>query len=322
MKQKIKKLIENYKNFGMAFTLEFLLLYPLYRITWICDFYKMKKHLKKQKIIKKVNNYKMVLNPSKKGIYKDLLLHGVREPSSTKELQKRLKKGDIILEIGANIGYYALMECSIVGKEGFIWAVEPSSDNYKDLIENIKLNKFKNIKPYRFAFGDKQGKGYLNIFEMGNLNTILKSDSQPIGKEEIEIKRVDDFLKDKKNKPTVIRMDCEGYEYEIIKGMKELLENTPPRMMFIEFHGFFMGLKKSKDLLNKIKKYGYEISSLNVDAKVPNNLFIVGFLMKMIMKNRERRILGKEKITIDDCLKNEVLLKTYPVEMFFERNLK
>ena len=102
------------------------------------------------KITKTVNGYKMNLHLHDKGISKELFTYGKREHLSTDLVLegKVIKPGDVVLDLGANIGYYALMESMIVGGEGKVYAVEPSPENYKMLKENIELNGFTNIEKY------------------------------------------------------------------------------------------------------------------------------------------------------------------------------
>ncbi|MEM3406001.1 MAG: FkbM family methyltransferase [Candidatus Pacearchaeota archaeon] len=57
-----------------------------------------------------------------------------------------LKKGDIVIDAGAYIGLFTLYASKKVGKNGLVIAYEPDPENYKNLLENIKLNKCKNVK--------------------------------------------------------------------------------------------------------------------------------------------------------------------------------
>ena len=66
----------------------------------------------------------MYLNLNDFGLSKYLFLNGIREPECTKIMKQELKSGMTIAEIGANIGYYALMEATIIGDSGKIYAIE------------------------------------------------------------------------------------------------------------------------------------------------------------------------------------------------------
>ena len=83
----------------------------------------------------------MFLNPIDRGISRTLILFGVRELDHKKILELVLKKNMKVFDLGANIGYYVLMESSIVGKNGKIIAIEPVPENMKLLKKNLELNK-------------------------------------------------------------------------------------------------------------------------------------------------------------------------------------
>lgn len=80
-------------------------------------------------IIKKIYKYKMILDLYDKGISRTLILFGERELEHKFMLEQVIKPGMRILDIGANIGYYAIMESLLIGKSGNLIAVEPSKSN-------------------------------------------------------------------------------------------------------------------------------------------------------------------------------------------------
>src|SRR3989344_4906353 len=79
-----------------------------------------------------VQGSRMQLHLDDEGISADLALDGVREPMSTKTVKEEVKHGYTVIEIGANIGYYALMESGLVGNRGRIYAIEPSPNNFRN----------------------------------------------------------------------------------------------------------------------------------------------------------------------------------------------
>lgn len=315
----MKKIGKIYNELGLVYVLEAFLMYPLQRI---CNVYNdiiiRKKYSNKKEVIKKVNNYYMILHPNKKGLHKDLLIHDIREAQATTFLQNKIKKGDIVLEAGANIGYYALLFAKGVGKKGLVYCVEPSSENYKLLKINKEFNNLKNMELKNIALGDKNGEEILNLFEEGNLNTIKKNTSSKLkGKERVKVMTIDSFLKNK-TKPNIIKMDVEGSEYDIIKGAKKLLEKNPPRLIFMEFHGFYMGMKKSEELLKKLKEKGYEIIFFSLEKHIPANLPILGNFMNRLTKKRDSRIMKTKNMTIEKLIQNKNLLKNFSPQIFFE----
>ncbi len=74
-----------------------------------------------------------------------LSINGVYEPLETKLVRKEVKKSDVVLDIGANIGYYTLILAKLVGKKGRVFAFEPDPTNFALLKKNISINGYKNV---------------------------------------------------------------------------------------------------------------------------------------------------------------------------------
>ena len=110
--------------------------------------------------------FKMLLDPYSNhdlGFYRNYKMHRLYEPETSKFIVKTLKKGDTFIDIGANNGYFSLMASILVGSTGKVYAFEPTPDSFKRLQTNVHVNKFKNIKLFECALGDKDGKIKLNV---------------------------------------------------------------------------------------------------------------------------------------------------------------
>lgn len=202
-------------------------------------------------IIREVQGSKMHLNLEDFGLSKQLFLNGIREPECTRLMKENLKEGMTIAEVGANIGYYALMEASIIGDKGKIYAIEPFPPNYELLKRNIELNQYNKIVDlHNIAISDKPGKTKLFLNDKHNLCNMLESAGCE-GSVEVETKTLDDFIKGKKL-PDMIRMDIEGYEYYVLDGMKKTLKDCKSCKMFIEVHPFQM-MEKGLDYKKPLK---------------------------------------------------------------------
>ncbi len=260
-------------------------------------------------IIKSIQKSRMLLDIKDEGISKDLILDGIREPESTREIANILKPGNVVVEAGANIGYYALMESRLIGKKGIVYAVEPSPKNFENLNRNIKLNKITNMKTYQLAIGDKIGKAKMNISPYSNLSSLVKQKNRRITKTiEVKVTTMDNFLKGKRH-PNFIRMDVEGYEYNILKGMKGILKSKKPMKIFIELHPHIMKKKQTIYVLEILKKHGFETRKVIRSVTVAE------------MKVMAREQYDYSYMSINDLLKNEDILsgKKGAFEIFFER---
>jgi len=199
---------------------------------------------KNRLFLKEVLGSKMYLDPTDYGLSRDLACGGIREPACTRILLRELKKGMIVVDIGANIGYYALMEARTVGEKGKVYALEPHPKNFEILRKNIEINGYQNIKAYQIAIGDRKGRAKLGVSDYSNLHKIIEEKESDFTQYiEVEITTLDEFLKDKES-PNFIRMDIEGYETKALQGMKKTLKETePPLKLFIEIHPFLTDTK-------------------------------------------------------------------------------
>jgi len=219
-------------------------------------------------VIKKILDYKMYLSIDDSGLSKELLFKGVREELQTEIWRKIIKPGMNVLECGANLGYYALMEASIIGNEGRVYAVEPIPENFRILKKNIELNNYSYIiKAYNLAMSDEEGDSEIAVTKNSNFATMLLEKNimsewmskklKQQTKETIKIKamRIDSFLENKRD-IDLIRIDIEGYEIKIIKGLINTIKKSKkPIKLFIELHPLVFKDKKIiskfvKDLLN------------------------------------------------------------------------
>jgi FkbM family methyltransferase len=210
-------------------------------------------------VILTVNGYKMRIYPKRLGIHRELYLYGKRELGVTDFLLKSnvLKKGDAVLDIGANIGYYVLLESKMVGNLGKVYAVEPVGNNMKQLRYNLKLNGVTNVSVSQFAFGAKDSVEKIFISEGCNWSTLNPRGTHShlvVGTEDVKVKTVDSFLRGKQL-PKLIRMDVEGYEHEILKGMPETLKKGVK--LLIEVHTTY--IPDLDSFFELLEKNGYSV---------------------------------------------------------------
>ncbi|MCW4019539.1 MAG: FkbM family methyltransferase [Candidatus Bathyarchaeota archaeon] len=246
-----------------------------------------------------MNNSKMILYPKKGAIHFDLFLYKKREPICTEYLLNSgiLKEGDVALDIGANIGYYALTESRIVGEKGKVYAVEPVQENFDLLKKNVTLNSLKNVGSFRFAFGGSTKRGKIYVSESVNLCAMDKDSvgGVIVGEEDVQVETVDSFLKDKQY-PQLIRMDVEGYEYEIFKGMPKTLKGDV--RILIELHPRILR-EKLDALFQILEQNNFRVRFAVFENKVRYNWA----LMSLMRKGGEKMPLTYENISLQQLRK-------------------
>lgn len=149
------------------------------------------------------------------------------------------KKGDCIIDAGAYDGVLSIYFSMMVGNTGKVVAFEPDKKNFKDLLENIKLNNVDNIITINKGLWNKNE--YLEFFRCDNdPNSIIVQliDNETKGNiDKCEVVRLDDELKMLRiNKVDFIKMDIEGAELEAIGGCKELLKKNKVFLAIASYH--------------------------------------------------------------------------------------
>jgi FkbM family methyltransferase len=233
-----------------------------------------------KKTVVNVNGSKMIVFPRKGGIDFELYVYKKREALCTNYLQSSgiLKTGDVVLDAGANIGYYALLESQLVGLTGQVYAVEPVYETFCSLTNNIKLNNRHNINALRYAFGNTTHMGKIYVSSSSNLSAVNKQHvaGKIVYHQDVPFLTVDDFLKGKIT-PKLVRMDVEGYEYEIIQGMnKTLTENV---FLMIEVHPAYLQ-SKLDDFLNLLNLHGFRVRFAVFEGKVKQGAIIDALFKK------------------------------------------
>lgn len=202
------------------------------------------------------------LDLKEENILKQLAMDGIREKAATKIMQEFVEPNDVLLEAGANIGYYVLLEASLLGGEGKIYAVEPEPNNISMLKRNVALNKLnKLVQINHMAFSDKKGKLPLYLTREANLHSFIKPRHENYKTVLIKMDSIDKFIEKRRN-INFIRMDIEGYECKVIDGMKKFLKKKGPLKLFIELHPHLVSKGDMVKLLTTLKKSGFEIYKL------------------------------------------------------------
>lgn len=240
--------------------------YGIYKGFKVWKFYKFirinKKKIDLTNKVVNVNGYQMSLLPNDDGISTELALFHTHEPVNTKLLAENLKKGMTCFDIGANIGYYTLLESKKVEDEGKIIAIEPSPINFKLLQKNIQNENVTNVELYQIAGGDHDGTIKFFLDPHSNLSRIISNEEKvPENGEivEVPIKKLDSFLETSAiNTLDFIRMDVEGYEFNILEGMKDTIKKFKP-MIQMEVHTSLLGNEKTKKLLEWFMSENYEV---------------------------------------------------------------
>lgn len=193
------------------------------------------------------------------------------EYSSLELYRDNLSSGNVVLDIGANVGIYSLLGADIIGDQGKVYAFEPSSITYNTLLENISLNGFKNISAHQLALSDQSGKlklakptnaklthEYADMFNYLDYSSKGESSDSDF----VDVLTVDEFVSSHNiTKVDFIKIDIEGAELLCFKGAKNLLvSENKPVILFECCEPLCKRFNhKMYDVLNFLVSNGYEV---------------------------------------------------------------
>lgn len=176
------------------------------------------------------------------------IISGFYEFKVRKLIEKLARESRVIIDIGANIGKYSIL-ASKINSDARIYAIEPERNNFDLLNKNIKLNKIKNIFPIKVALSNKKGTSKLY-----KSKTNFGGHSLKHKRKDFEYVKTDTLnnLFNKLNYIDLIKIDAEGYEFEILKGARKLLSEKKIKNIIIEINDM-------KNIKNLLESYGYKL---------------------------------------------------------------
>lgn len=198
-----------------------------------------------------------------------LSLNGIYEPLTTELVKNEIKNGDIVLDIGAHIGYYTLIFAKLVGKNGKVYAFEPEPTNFALLEKNIQLNSYQNVILVRKAVSNKSEKVKLYIYKNHPAHHKIYNTHDGDSFIEIDAISLDDYFKSYEGKIDFIKMDIEGAELAAIQGMSSLLQKNTNVKIITEFHPNKLkefGIEP-ETFLKQLLKYGFKLYHINEEKQ-------------------------------------------------------
>jgi len=184
-----------------------------------------------------------------------------QEPHIVSFLEDQVSKNMIFFDIGAHFGYYTLLSHKLIGKGGRIIAFEPSPIPFDFLKRNIGINKIKNIKIENLLVGnDNDQHLFYHSGLGGTMSSIKPSNNLPLSIK-IFSTTLDYYCEKNKLYPDFIKIDVEGAELLVIKGMNKILQRKNLKIL-IELHKPQLSQQKINSLYYILRKSGFRILNI------------------------------------------------------------
>jgi FkbM family methyltransferase len=163
---------------------------------------------------------------------------GTDEPAVQEELVRVLQPGSVLYDVGANVGFLALIAARLVGPSGHVYAFEPIPANARAIERNAALNGLANITVLELALSDRGGEAVLRIPSI-NQGAHLADLVPAQGSEDelvVRIAALDELAAHQPLRPPdLVKLDVEGAELLVLAGMRQILETHRP-MLICELH--------------------------------------------------------------------------------------
>lgn len=165
-------------------------------------------------------------------------------------LRPHLFHGMTACDVGANIGYLTLWFSNKVGPTGRVYSFEPDPNNFQELVRNIRNNRISHCYPICSAVGSHDGAVPFSYGVNGGVGN-LDNESN------CNVTSLDSFVK--RHGITglnLIKIDVEGYESEVLRGMTTILGNVKKPILYIEVHPLgFRGVGNPHEVCSLVEQY-------------------------------------------------------------------
>jgi FkbM family methyltransferase len=202
----------------------------------------------------------LFINPSASYLERELYYSNVYELGTLSFIGRILNKGDVFVDVGANIGYISICAaaCSLKGS-GKIICIEPNIDTFGILQKNMDVMGVDNCQLYNIGVGEcDKNMELINVKNGRGQSTLVKgiySKDQVLSKSKVTIKTLDHVLMDVI--PTVVKIDIEGYELNALKGAGNMLSSKENPIIILE-HSAALNNSKDESVIDYLtKKYNY-----------------------------------------------------------------
>lgn len=243
-------------------------------------------HLQKERFVKKLPGGLLMEVSINDHIEKYLFWYGAYEKKEVTTMQTLLNADSVVVDIGANIGYYSLMAAQKAAA-GNIYSFEPVTNNLQKLERNISLNGLAIIHPIQAAISNVSGSTTIYISDDDNsgMSGLRSAENFSGQSETVKCLTLDEaVLEYNLPKIDLIKIDVEGSEVNVLQGMKRIRTEQRP-LLLIEVSTATLSMYNEKietiyQILSADQYVAYRVTDSNVLEKisVPQEADLVFFI--------------------------------------------
>jgi FkbM family methyltransferase len=211
-------------------------------------------------------------------------IRGTSEVPVQAAMAQHIQPGDVVYDVGANVGFFSLIAARLVGPEGRVCSFEPVTANAASIRDNVALNAFPNVQTFEVAVGREAGSAELLLTEWDGGSTLASSvvqPSRPVSRRTTRVIAMDEFIEaENLRPPSFVKIDVEGLEMEVLEGMARTLEDRKPILLFeIDDGNRERFERRWRDLDGYVSRFGYQI--IHLKDSYANALWNVGHTLAL-----------------------------------------
>ncbi len=193
-----------------------------------------------------------------------------------------VEPGSTVVDVGANIGFVTTMLASLVGPSGTVLSFEPSWLTYSKLLKTIAVNNLTQVVPYNVGIGaTRETLKLVPVSKSSGNNTLVPSMvCKGTHHETVDILALSDIPEIRDRRVTLLKIDTEGYELQVLQGAREIIGRDMP-VIYTELGGSGAYADTTLQVIDLLGKLGYDTSSASgVDWGTVGNGVDFAFLPK------------------------------------------
>lgn len=225
-----------------------------------------------------LGRFKIAVSELDSDISRQVMSHGwyADERYELSVFESLVRPGMLVLDAGANVGFYTLLARSVVGESGTVIAFEPYPPSAALLRRSIEVNGYTNVHLLETAIADASGTRRLHLSpafwtEHSILDLWPRSAQQDDHSLDISVTTIDVSLErlGLSAPADIIKLDIEGAEHLALKGMLRTLKRSPRVILFVEFwpNGFVRSGSTPRHFLNTLDSLGFSFQNIDHDNR-------------------------------------------------------
>lgn len=161
---------------------------------------------------------------------------GTNELPVQQMLAQNLGAGDVLYDIGANVGFFTIIGAKLVGPTGHVYAFEPVPENAAAVHHNASLNNLTQVTVLHRAVSDRDGSGELLLAHYSGGSALSTVDTPPPDLRaviKVDVVAIDSLVSRQAIlPPTVVKIDVEGAEINVLRGMAQTMNDHKPLIIY------------------------------------------------------------------------------------------